>query len=62
MLETTGSNEGSSGGDEGKIAGVISRKETNIPTKQSRKTPEFETVYGIISLLTAFCITELNKR
>jgi hypothetical protein len=62
VLETTGSDEGSSDGDEEKSAGVISRKETGNLTKESKKIPEFTIVCGIISLLAAFYITELNKR
>lgn len=61
VLETTSSNEGSSSGDEGKSVGVISRKETGTPTKESKKIPEFKIVCGIMGLLAALYIMELNK-
>jgi len=61
VLETTGSDEGSSDRDEEKIAGIISRKETGNLTKESKKTPEFTIIYGVISLLAAFYIMEIKK-
>ncbi|PAV13807.1 hypothetical protein ASJ81_16355 [Methanosarcina spelaei] len=61
VLETTGSDEGSSDRDEEKSAGIISRKETGNLTKESKKTPEFTIIYGVISLLAAFYIMEIKK-
>lgn len=62
VMETTGSDEGSSDRDEEKSAGIISRKETGNLTKESKKTPEFTIIYGVISLLAAFYIMEIKKR
>ncbi|WP_394297732.1 hypothetical protein [Methanosarcina barkeri] len=38
------------------------KKETRAPPKESKKTPGFELIWGIVSLLTIFYIKGSNKR
>lgn len=45
-----------------KVPALFQEERQIFLQEKSKKTPEFETDYGIISLLTAFCITELNKK
>jgi hypothetical protein len=38
------------------------KKETSTPAKENKKTPGFEIICGVVSLLAVFCIKENNKR
>ncbi|HII91342.1 MAG TPA: hypothetical protein HA262_04015 [Methanosarcina sp.] len=38
------------------------KKETCVPSNESKKTPGFELICGIVSLLTIFYIKGSNKR
>jgi PKD repeat protein len=63
VLDATSFSEKNSIGGEGEdSAGVIITKDTSIPAKGSKRTPGFEIVYGIMSLIAAFWIKEINKK